>query len=80
MSYREETLCTKDIQNILYADDQTVVTEFARDLQFIVNLWTEDANDCQCCKDKDNECWQGDENQAAITMREYSLEAVQSRN
>lgn len=37
-------------------------------------------HDCQCCKDKDNECWQGDENQAAIAMREYSLEAVESRN
>ena len=45
MSYREKTLCTTDMQKIQYADDQTVVTESARDLQFIVNLWTEGAND-----------------------------------
>ena len=85
LSYREETLCTTDIQNIQYADDRTVVTESARDLlQSNVKLWTEHANDgsmtINAAKAKIMNVGGGDENHAAITMREDSLEAVESRN
>ena len=64
LSYRENTPCTTDIQNIQYADDLTLVAESASELQAMVSERPGQSmhtmgHDYQCYQDKDNDCWQG---------------------
>ena len=81
LTYREKTPCTTDIQNLQYADDFTLVAEFASELQAMVNAldrartqWDMTINAAKKTMTVNKE----DEDQPRITLKGSSLEAVES--
>ena len=81
LTYREKTPCTTDIQNLQYADDFTLVAEFASELQAMVNAlnractqWDMTINAAKKTMTVNKE----DEDQPRITLKGSSLEAMES--